>query len=136
MDFSKTELNQIAKKYQLADIYIFGSQVSGFQRKESDFDIGVRFEKSLPKKEKRANIYGNLFSDLNICFKNKKIDLVFLEEVHLHFQFKIISQGELIYSKDREDSLNFKEKIINYYRDYKYFIDEYFQGILEVSTKT
>ncbi|MBU2635181.1 nucleotidyltransferase domain-containing protein [Patescibacteria group bacterium] len=136
MDFSKTKLNKIAEEYQLADIYLFGSQVSGFQRKESDFDIGVRFKKGLPKKEKRAKIYGNLFSDLNLCFKDKKIDLVFIEEVPLHFQFKIINNGELIYFKDLENSLNFQEKIVNYYRDYKYFIDEYFQGVLEVSTKT
>lgn len=53
----------------------------------------------------------------------------------IFFQFKIIDNGELIYSKNLEDSFNFQEKIINYYRDYKYFIDEFFQGILEVSTK-
>lgn len=136
MKFLKTKLNQIAKEYQLADIYLFGSQISGFQRKESDFDIAVRFEKGLPKKEKRGKVYGNLFSDLNLCFKNQKIDLVFIQEVPLHFQFKIIDNGELIYSKNLEDSFNFQEKIINYYRDYKYFIDEFFQGILEVSAKT
>lgn len=136
MKFLKTKLNQIAKEYQLADIYLFGSQISGFQREESDFDIAVRFEKGLPKKEKRGKVYGNLFSDLNLCFKNQKIDLVFIQEVPLHFQFKIIDNGELIYSKNLEDSFNFQEKIINYYRDYKYFIDEFFQGILEVSAKT
>ncbi len=136
MKFLKTKLNQIAKEYQLVDIYLFGSQISGFQREESDFDIAVRFEKGLPKKEKRGKVYGNLFSDLNLCFKNQKIDLVFIQEVPLHFQFKIIDNGELIYSKNLEDSFNFQEKIINYYRDYKYFIDEFFQGILEVSAKT
>ena len=136
MKFSKAKLNKISEKYQLADIYIFGSQVSGFQRKESDFDIGVRFEKDLPKKEKRANVYGNLFSDLNACFRNQKIDLVFIQEVPLHFQFKIIDNGELIYSKNLSNSLNFQEKIANHYRDYKYFIDEFFKGILETSVKT
>lgn len=45
MKFSKMKLNQVAKEYQL-----------------SDFDIAVRFEKGLPKKEKRGRVYGNLFS--------------------------------------------------------------------------
>lgn len=128
--FSRKKLNKIAEEYQLADIYFFGSQVSGFKRKESDFDIGVRFEKGLPEEEKRGKIYGDIFSDLSLCFKGHKIDLVFIEEVALHFQFKIVTQGELIYHRNLENSLNFQEKTANYYRDYKYFIDEYFQGIL------
>lgn len=128
--FSRKKLNQIAKKHQLADIYLFGSWMTGFKRKESDLDIGIRFEKGLPAEEKRGKIYGNLFSDLSLCFKGHKIDLVFIEEVALHFQFKIVTQGELIYYRNLENSLNFQEKTANYYRDYKYFIDEYFQGVL------
>lgn len=133
--FSKTKLREIAKKYGLAEIYLFGSQISGFLHPESDFDIGVRFKKGLPEPEKRGKIYGNLFSDLSLVFKNKKVDLVFLEEVPLHFQFKIVTEGELIYSSNLEESYNFKEKIINLYRDYKYFIDEFFQGVLETPIK-
>lgn len=129
--FFKRKLNEIAKSYQIADIYLFGSQILGFQHPESDFDIGVRFKKGLPEPERRGKIYGNLFSDLQSCFKEKKIDLVFIEEVPLHFQFKIVTEGKLIYSHNLNETHNFKEKIINFYRDYKYFIDEYFEGILE-----
>lgn len=129
--FSKKQLKKIAKKYHLADIYVFGSQVLGFLRPESDFDIAVRFKKGLPKPGKIAGIYGNLFADLSPVFKKKKIDLVFLEEVRPHFQFKIISEGELIYSDSLNETYNFQEKVINFYRDYKYFIDEYFKGALE-----
>ena len=129
--FSKQKLAKIAKIYQIADIYLFGSQVAGLARKESDFDIGVRFKKGLPPAEKRGKIYGNLFSDLQDCFPKKKIDLVFIEEVLPHFQFKIVAEGELIYSKNLESAYVFKEKVINFYLDYKYFIDEYFQGVLE-----
>jgi len=39
--------------------------------------------------EKREKIYGDLFSDLSLIFKNKKVDLVFLKEVPLHFKFRI-----------------------------------------------
>jgi len=133
--FSKIKLKEIAKKYKIADIYFFGSRPLELERPESDFDIGVRLKQGLPKPEKRWGIYGDLFSDLQFCFKGKKIDLVFLEEVPLHFQFKIVTEGELIYSENLEDSYNFQEKVINFYRDYKFFIDEYFQGILEVPIK-
>ncbi len=131
LKFSKIKLNKIAQDYGLADVYVFGSQLTGFKRKGSDFDIGVRFKKGLPKEEIRGRIYGNLFSDLSLCFVGKPIDLVFIDEVPLHFQFKIVAEGELIYSNDMDNSLNFLERTVNYYRDYKYFIDEFFQGILE-----
>ena len=131
MKFSKIKLKETVKEYKIAEIYFFGSRLLGLERPESDFDIAVRFEQGLPEPEKRWRIYGDLFSDLQACFKGKKIDLVFLEEVPLHFQFKIVTEGELIYSENLEDSYNFKEKVINFYRDYKFFIDEYFRGILE-----
>jgi len=35
--FSKTKLRKIAKRYELADIYFFGSQISGFIHPGSDF---------------------------------------------------------------------------------------------------
>jgi predicted nucleotidyltransferase len=133
--FSKIELNKTAKNYQLADIYFFGSQISGFKREDSDLDIGVRFKNGLPKENERGKIYGNIFSDLNLCFKNQKIDLVFIEEVPLHFQFKIINEGVLMYSENFKNSANFQEKTANYYCDYKYFIDEYFKGVLESAVK-
>lgn len=133
--FNEEKLKELAKKYDLVDIYLFGSQISGFAREDSDLDIGVRFESGLPKEEERGKLYGNIFSDLSLCFDKIKIDLVFIDEVLLHFQFKIINDGQLIYSKNTENSMNFQEKIANYYRDYEYFIDEYFKGVLEFSTK-
>ena len=131
MRFSKKQLEKVARKYQIADIYLFGSRVSRFGREESDFDIGVRFKKGLPPAEKIGKIYGNLFSDLQDCFPKKKIDLVFIEEVLPHFQFKIVTEGKLLHSEDLKNTYDFKEKVINFYLDYKYFIDEYFQGVLK-----
>lgn len=133
--FSKIKLKNIAERYKLAEVYIFGSQVSGFFHPESDFDIAVRFRTGLPGPTKRGRVYGYLFSELSLIFKNKKIDLVFLEEVPLHFQFKIVAEGRLIYFSNLEESYNFKEKTINFYRDYKFFIDEFFKGVLETPVR-
>jgi predicted nucleotidyltransferase len=56
MKFQKRKLKEIAKKYKIADIYLFGSRVLGFERKESDFDIAVRFKGNLPRPEKIGKI--------------------------------------------------------------------------------
>lgn len=128
---NKTKLKKVAQEYGLADVYLFGSKITGFQREESDLDVGVRFREGLPDVGKRGKIYGNLFADLVPCFPSQKIDLVFIEEAPLHFKFRVISEGVLVYNHNLKASFNFKEKIINHYRDYKYFIDEYFKGVLE-----
>lgn len=133
--FSKTKLKQIAERYHVTDVYLFGSKISGFKRPDSDLDIAIRFENGLPTAKERAKIYGNIYSDLASCFKNEKIDLVFLDEAPLHFKYKIVTGGKIIYSKDMENSLNFLEITANYYRDYKFFIDEYLKGILQMSVE-
>lgn len=128
--FSGKKLKEISKKYRIADVYFFGSHVSGFARKGSDVDVAVRFIHGLPPAERRGKIYGDLFSDLTSQTKETNIDLVFLDEVPLHLQFRIVAEGEMIFSSNLENSYNFKENIINRYRDYKYFIDDFFKGLL------
>ena len=135
IDFDTEKIKKISQKYGIADVYLFGSRIAGFARDDSDLDVGVRFENRLPKDEERGRLYGDIYSDLLPCFGGVKIDLVFIDEVLLHFQFKIITDGQLIYSKNMESSTNFVERTANYYRDYKYFIDEYFKGVLEFSVK-
>lgn len=135
IEFNEKKLIAVAEKYGLADVYLFGSRISGFAREDSDLDVGIRFKNGLPKEEQRGKLYGDIFSDLSLCFDRTKIDLVLIDEVLLHFQFKIINDGQLIYANNKENSMNFQEKIANYYRDYKYFIDEYFKGVLAFSTK-
>lgn len=132
INFSKLKLKKAALDHRLADVYIFGSRVSGFARDGSDLDVAVRFQDGLPKAEEIGRVYGELFADLSTCFPKHKLDLILLEEVPLHFQYKILTEGEMIFAKNLENSLNYQEKIFNLYRDQKYFIDEYFSGVLKV----
>lgn len=127
--FDKKQLDNIVKKYHIADVYVFGSQVTGYARKDSDLDIGVRFVEGLPRGGIVGKIYGNLASEIQSLTGEYAIDLVLIDEAPLHFQYKIITKGELIFSANREDSYNFVESVANRYRDYKYFIDDFFEGI-------
>ena len=127
--FSNEKLKEVAERYGLAEVYLFGSKITGFARKDSDLDVAVRFQKA-PLLPERGKVYGDIFADLIPVFGKEKIDLSFIEEAPLHLQYKIVCQGELIFSKEKIQSCNFLEKIANQYRDYKFFIDEYFQGVL------
>jgi len=128
--FSDEKLKKIAENYGLIEVYLFGSKITGYEREGSDLDVAVRFQNGLPAIAQRVKIYGDIFADVSSVFKGEKVDLSFIEETPLHLQFKIVAQGEMIYSKEKIKSLNFLEKIVNQYRDYKFFIDEYFQGVL------
>ncbi len=131
VEFNLRKVEEVAGQYNLADVFVFGSRIDGFARKDSDLDVGVRFENGLPNVEQRGKIYGELFADLSVCFPCQKLDLVFIDEAPLHFQYKIFTQGKMIFSCNQEKSLNFQEYTFNLYRDQKYFIDEFFKGVLE-----
>jgi len=131
VEFNEQKIKDITEQYKIADIFVFGSRVDGFSREDSDLDVGVRFEIGLPKAQQRGKIYGELFADLNQCFLGQKLDLVFIDEAPLHFKYEIFTKGKMIFSKNLEKSLDFQEYIFNLYRDQKYFIDEFFKGVLE-----
>ncbi len=131
VEFNLHKIKEVAIQYNLADVFVFGSQIDGFARKDSDLDVGVRFQNGLPSVEQRGKVYGELFADLSSCFPEQKLDLVFIDEVPLHFKYQIFTKGKMIFSKEQEKSLDFQERIFNLYRDQKYFIDEFFKGVLE-----
>lgn len=135
--FSKSQLKKIARQYKIADIYLFGSRLTGEGdiHPQSDLDIAVRFQNPLPTDGSASLVYKDLGADLSLCFSDYKIDLVFLEEAPLHLQYNIITKGKLIYSQDLKQSCDFVERIVNLYRDYKYFIDEFYQGVMESAAK-
>jgi len=123
------ELGKIAKQYGIADVYVFGSQITGFAHEGSDVDIAARFEKGLPDPEERGKLYGELYADLAPYFSGATLDLVFFEEAPLHIQFKIVTEGKLLYTNNAEKTAGIRERTANLYRDYRYFIDEYMRGL-------
>ena len=125
----RKELEKIAKHYGIADVYIFGSQATGFAHEGSDADVAVRFAKGLPTSKERGKLYGEIYFDLNPYFGGVNLDLVFFEEAPLHIQFKIVTEGELLYSNDAEKAADVRERTANLYRDYRYFVDEYMRGL-------
>jgi hypothetical protein len=130
ISFDYDHLDEICREFSIRDVYLFGSTVEGFTHPGSDTDIGIVFSKGLPDKN-RMKLYGDIYSAFNGVFHLLKLDLVFIEELQLHIRFKALTEGELLYTADMEASFNYKEYVINMYRDWKFFIDEFYQGLLE-----
>lgn len=126
------EIKNTAEKYGIALIYLFGSQAENGARylkgdninaeDLSDLDLAVSF-KNIPSEPMK--IYGALYKELSKVFEPFYIDLVFMHEVEILFQYEII-KGIRIFEKDefladeleemimkRAEDLAFKKKILN-----------------------
>jgi len=125
-------IRKIAEKYGIALIYLFGSQSengAGYLQDNninaeglSDLDLAVFF-KSIPSDPMK--IYGVLYKELSEVFEPFHIDLIFMHEVDVLFQYEII-KGIRIFEKDasfadeleemimkRAEDLAFKKRIMN-----------------------
>jgi hypothetical protein len=77
MDLVKTNITKLRKinaKHSVAELYLFGSAVSGSFNDESDLDFAVVFKDSLGLIE-RGDAFFGLLDDLEKLF-NKPIDLI------------------------------------------------------------
>lgn len=111
-------IQKIAERYGIILIYLFGSQTNegkeylkGVDVKSdtsSDLDIAIAFE--IPPEE-TINIYGTLFKEFSKVFDPFNIDLVFMHELNVLFQYEII-KGERIYEKDEFSADEFEEEIM------------------------
>lgn len=125
-------IRNIAEKYGIVLIYLFGSQPENGARylqgnninaeDLSDLDLAVSF-KSIPSRPMK--IYGALYVELSEIFEPFHIDLVFMHEVDVLFQYEII-KGKRIFEEDesladeleemvmkRAEDLAFKKRIMN-----------------------
>lgn len=114
----KKRLKELAKRFGVNLIYLFGSQAEkGLKYLEgemiildsySDLDIGVSL-KNPPKNI--IGIYGKLYKELSEIFDPFHIDLVFVHEVNPLFQYEII-KGIRIYEEDEDESEEFEEMVM------------------------
>jgi len=113
------KIRNIAKKYGIALIYLFGSQAENGARylagdnisveDLSDLDVAVAFE-NIPSEA--IKIYGALYKEFSKIFAPFYIDLVFMHDMETLFQYEII-KGERIFNKDEFSTDEFEEKIIS-----------------------
>jgi len=107
----KLKIAKIAKKFQLKLIVIFGSFVSGKNRKNSDLDIAVLGLRDVSFKEQI-----NLINELSQIF-NKNVDLSVLNKANPLLLFQVSKNPILLYGS-REEFLKFKLRAFNMYNDY------------------
>ncbi|HHT9158313.1 MAG TPA: type VII toxin-antitoxin system MntA family adenylyltransferase antitoxin [Candidatus Brocadiaceae bacterium] len=90
----KLKIANLAEKYNLTLVILYGSQASGEVRKESDIDIAVLGARPIPL-EQLIDL-NNEFAEL---FKVSEIDVKSLHNTNFLFRYQVMSKGVLLYGK-------------------------------------
>lgn len=116
--------------------YLTGSQARGDSYPGSDVDIAILFA---DPQEVRANYtkvylkYYTLLARYAEIMGKRDLDLVFLQALPIPHQFHALADGELIYTADLEQLLNYREYVYNRYADVKPQLDhvlgDYFREV-------
>jgi hypothetical protein len=72
-----------------------------------------------------------LYKALTNEFRNKEIDIVFLNNAPLTLKFNVVIEGKIVYKDSTESENNFKERVIKEYIDFKPLLDQNEELFLE-----
>lgn len=96
----------------------------------ADLDLGVVLMEPISDPKERIKLYGRLYAGLSGIFSPFPLDLVFLQETGVILQFEAIN-GQLVFSHDDDQRIDYEERVIKYYQDWKPVYDLYTKEVLE-----
>ncbi len=108
---------------EIVALYLFGSSVTGKLRKESDIDIAFLPSHKITKEERLiivAKVEGFIEKLLRKMGISREISVLDLREkyVSVSLQYKVITEGILIYEKDALERLEFENTVKREYFDF------------------
>ena len=105
------KIAELAKKFQLKLIVVFGSFAFGKQQKNSDLDIAI-----LGIKDVSFNEHVELINEFSLIF-NKEVDLTILNKANPLLLYQVSKNPILLYG-DKRELLKFKLSAFKTYHDY------------------
>jgi predicted nucleotidyltransferase len=108
------EIRKVCQKYPVACLILFGSQAKGEERKESDIDVGVLFEREIPARDELQFFY-----DLINLFGTDRVDLVNLNRAGPVLQKEVALYGEPLFEREKGLFDEYLIRALNKYQDTK-----------------
>lgn len=102
-DKIKEKTKEIACKYDLSFVALFGSQATGRTHQKSDIDIAV-IRKQPISFDDRLKIIGD-FSDV---FEREDVEVVDMSSASPTLMYAVVRDGKLLYEEKENDFLNWK----------------------------
>lgn len=126
-------MKQLTKKQKkvLADnqiilAYLFGSVARGEEHIDSDVDVAVLFDDSVPEREYLQR-EGVILSALSGFYPKRELNLVNLNISSPLLRQSAFMDGQELYIRERDDEISFQLQSVREYEEYKHFANIYDQ---------
>jgi predicted nucleotidyltransferase len=123
-------LERVSKESDIIALYAFGSLASGDLKPLSDLDFGILVSNKLDKL-KRFDKHLGLIGIFNEVLETDEVDLVMMNDAPMRFSFHIIKSGKLIHCRDYTELVDFVEKTVKLYLDFRFFRDAFDDAFLK-----
>jgi predicted nucleotidyltransferase len=120
----------IAGDPDVVALFSFGGLAEGRLTPLSDLDFAVLVSKTLSK-DQRFDKHLELIGMFNSVFQTDEIDLVVLNDVPLKLGHQVLKSGKLLCLSVPEELIDFREKIVKLYIDFRFFRDSFDKIFLE-----
>ena len=128
LDKQKQKIQEVAKKYGLKLILLFGSQVTGKIHKESDFDIAY-----LPKKNLSYDDKIDINFQFTLIFPQERyrVDTVNIKKVKPLLLYGIFRKCQVLYAQDDLIFPTYRVYAFRKYMEIKPFLEKQFKNKLK-----
>ena len=111
-------VRSVASDKDIVALFAFGSLARNALKPMSDLDFGVLLSFRLDKNErfKKHIELIKLFTDF---LKTDEIDLIEMNDVPPRIAFQILKTGKLLFCNDRTTLIDFRERLIKTFLDFK-----------------
>lgn len=119
-----SEAKKVFRENNVLAAYLFGSLAKGVSHAQSDVDVAIIFERSVPPSEYFKHEAAITLGLMRLLHTDK-LDVVALNEAPLLLAFQALKYKKLLYSADEFRRAEFEVRIIGMYYDFKPVLDSY-----------
>jgi len=115
IDFNAVKLEKICREFNLQLVVLFGSQANGRARAHSDVDVAVL----LPSRKISVQRELKLVCAFMQLFRRNDVDVVILNHANGLMQFRVASEGKLLYERKPGQFQLFQMTAVKRYHDFR-----------------
>lgn len=120
----------ISRDSDVSALFSFGSLAEGRLSPLSDLDFAVLISRRLNKRQ-QSEKHLKLIGVFNSVFRTDEIDLVVLNDASLKFGHRVLKTGRLLHVRNKRELIDFREKVVKLYIDFRFLRDSFDRGFLE-----
>jgi uncharacterized protein len=129
----KAETRRGLRALDVGLVYLHGSRTGTRARADSDIDLAVVFT-CRPDPGRIAKIHPRLYDLLSAEFSARKtadVDIAYLQDASLAFQFQVIAEGRLLFESDPGVRADYEESVIKQYLDFRPIAAQFSASLME-----